>query len=286
MPSRAASPSRHLVAASDGLPRGGRGLLARRVLGSRSAPRVALDRRRHPSADGTAPDPRGERRRSLRSLERPRLHEPRGSPTAIDREAPHDAPVDEQFVCAVPPIPDDAEINTARSSRIAARDSRPCAYPASRQTAAPPSPRSRSLQFRVLRHRSPLAVGNGPPGCAAHWNVCIAGETEFRAHIGHICARNGPEKRNPGWPPLRVTTRDCFLMRKRGLEPPRPFDRWNLNPVRLPIPPLPRGAARGTVRRCRCQGGRKGVRNRFVPLQRLRGGRLGEGLVLRLISRV
>ena len=25
-----------------------------------------------------------------------------------------------------------------------------------------------------------------------------------------------------------------------GLEPPRPFEHWNLNPARLPIPPLAR----------------------------------------------
>ncbi len=33
-----------------------------------------------------------------------------------------------------------------------------------------------------------------------------------------------------------------FLVRKVGLEPTRPFERWNLNPVRLPISPLPRSS--------------------------------------------
>ena len=32
------------------------------------------------------------------------------------------------------------------------------------------------------------------------------------------------------------------LVRKVGLEPTRPFERWNLNPVRLPISPLPRSS--------------------------------------------
>jgi hypothetical protein len=31
-------------------------------------------------------------------------------------------------------------------------------------------------------------------------------------------------------------------VRKVGLEPTRPFERWNLNPVRLPISPLPRSS--------------------------------------------
>ena len=33
-----------------------------------------------------------------------------------------------------------------------------------------------------------------------------------------------------------------LLVRKVGLEPTRPFERWNLNPVRLPISPLPRSS--------------------------------------------
>ena len=33
-----------------------------------------------------------------------------------------------------------------------------------------------------------------------------------------------------------------YLVRKVGLEPTRPFERWNLNPVRLPISPLPRSS--------------------------------------------
>ena len=33
----------------------------------------------------------------------------------------------------------------------------------------------------------------------------------------------------------------CFLVRKRGLEPPRVLPHRNLNPARLPVPPLPRG---------------------------------------------
>jgi hypothetical protein len=33
------------------------------------------------------------------------------------------------------------------------------------------------------------------------------------------------------------------LVRKVGLEPTRPFERWNLNPVRLPISPLPRSSS-------------------------------------------
>ena len=31
-----------------------------------------------------------------------------------------------------------------------------------------------------------------------------------------------------------------FLVRMGRLELPRPYERWNLNPVRLPIPPHPR----------------------------------------------
>ena len=30
------------------------------------------------------------------------------------------------------------------------------------------------------------------------------------------------------------------LVGEGGLEPPRPFEHWNLNPARLPIPPLAR----------------------------------------------
>lgn len=28
------------------------------------------------------------------------------------------------------------------------------------------------------------------------------------------------------------------MVREGGVEPPRPFGHWNLNPARLPIPPL------------------------------------------------
>ena len=31
-----------------------------------------------------------------------------------------------------------------------------------------------------------------------------------------------------------------LMMRKGGLEPPRPCGHWHLKPARLPIPPLPR----------------------------------------------
>ncbi len=37
--------------------------------------------------------------------------------------------------------------------------------------------------------------------------------------------------------------KDLGALRKRGLEPPRPFGHWNLNPARLPVPPLPRGGS-------------------------------------------
>ena len=37
----------------------------------------------------------------------------------------------------------------------------------------------------------------------------------------------------------RVGTRHVDMVRKRGLEPLRPFGHWTLNPARLPIPPLP-----------------------------------------------
>jgi DNA-binding transcriptional regulator of glucitol operon len=36
-------------------------------------------------------------------------------------------------------------------------------------------------------------------------------------------------------------SRDIAIVRKGGLEPPRPEGHWNLNPGRLPIPPLAHG---------------------------------------------
>ncbi len=41
----------------------------------------------------------------------------------------------------------------------------------------------------------------------------------------------------------RRDPKDLGALRKRGLEPPRPFGHWNLNPARLPVPPLPRGGS-------------------------------------------
>ena len=32
------------------------------------------------------------------------------------------------------------------------------------------------------------------------------------------------------------------MVRKGGVEPPRPYDHWTLNPARLPIPPLSQSA--------------------------------------------
>ena len=41
-------------------------------------------------------------------------------------------------------------------------------------------------------------------------------------------------------PAERWTSRDFVVVREGGLEPPRPLGHWNLNPARLPIPPLAR----------------------------------------------
>ena len=39
--------------------------------------------------------------------------------------------------------------------------------------------------------------------------------------------------------------RPCLFVGEGGLEPPHPFGHRNLNPARLPIPPLARATARG-----------------------------------------
>ena len=36
-------------------------------------------------------------------------------------------------------------------------------------------------------------------------------------------------------------SRDITLVRTGGLEPPRLFRHWDLNPARLPVPPRPHG---------------------------------------------
>jgi integrase len=57
---------------------------------------------------------------------------------------------------------------------------------------------------------------------------------------GIVVWRGGPEL-NTGRCDVTRNAPSSFTLRKAGLEPARPFERWNLNPVRLPIPPLPRG---------------------------------------------
>jgi hypothetical protein len=42
-----------------------------------------------------------------------------------------------------------------------------------------------------------------------------------------------------------------LMVREGGVEPPRPFGHWNLNPARLPIPPPAHGCCRSTLSRFR-----------------------------------
>ena len=59
-----------------------------------------------------------------------------------------------------------------------------------------------------------------------------------------VSARSQKRKKplNPGAQGFPMS-RDITTVREGGLEPPRPFGHWNLNPARLPIPPLARVAA-------------------------------------------
>jgi hypothetical protein len=56
-------------------------------------------------------------------------------------------------------------------------------------------------------------------------------------------------KTKPGAPQRLSSLRStrfhrCFTVREGGVEPPRPFGHWNLNPARLPIPPPAHGCCR------------------------------------------
>ena len=80
---------------------------------------------------------------------------------------------------------------------------------------------------------------------------------------GSRSAQHAGRGRPAGW--SRVDQPDqrfhCGIMvRKGGLEPPRPCGHWTLNPARLPIPPLPHRSCSGgpgtryySARHARCQ---------------------------------
>jgi integrase len=58
---------------------------------------------------------------------------------------------------------------------------------------------------------------------------------------GEIVVRNALSEMNSGSCDGGRNSPNSLSLRKAGLEPARVLPRWNLNPVRLPIPPLPRG---------------------------------------------
>ncbi len=114
------------------------------------------------------------------------------------------------------------------------------------------APAHRTAAHPPTRREDPAKPDSSPLSSAADVSALRAGRADGVA---------GSKTTNPGWPDRSLTTRVPRLMRKRGLEPPRPCERWNLNPVRLPIPPLPRGAAvlrnrPGAVKRGSGFGGR------------------------------
>ena len=51
--------------------------------------------------------------------------------------------------------------------------------------------------------------------------------------------KNPSERSSQGFT-VSAMSRDITRVGEGGLEPPRPFEHWNLNPARLPIPPLAR----------------------------------------------
>ena len=78
------------------------------------------------------------------------------------------------------------------------------------------------------------------------------------------------------------------MVREGGVEPPRPFGHWNLNPARLPIPPPAHGCCRWALAVCcerlptsrrlaRCYGWIH-IRSGRAPASRVRPRRGGAGL--------
>lgn len=143
---------------------------------------------------------------------------------------------------------------------------RPACSPPDRASSCPPwpqatAPRSINLQkvscYVIHKYtgqswsRSPPRPTPGPrtrrPGSAPHPRQGIPHERVF--HVKHPTP--GETRRGPARPPREnprthekraptrtfVRWRPVSMVREGGVEPPRPFGHWNLNPARLPIPP-------------------------------------------------
>ena len=127
---------------------------------------------------------------------------------------------------------------------------------------------------RQRGRRSRIRASAGPP--RTQWTRPPVNEVDARGSAQALDPHGPNGRGTPGQRLPRRTGRSCDQLlpkrtvRKRGLEPPRPCGHWNLNPARLPIPPLPRGERRCTVRRPRCQAGAR--REWKVARQTLREG--------------
>ena len=72
------------------------------------------------------------------------------------------------------------------------------------------------------------------------------------------------------------------LVRKGGLEPPRPFGHWILSPARLPIPPLSRGVTATVACTTRIAAGHGGYGSQAsTPATRMKDGRSRPGWIVR-----
>ena len=88
---------------------------------------------------------------------------------------------------------------------------------------------------------------------------------------------NHARKRKKGPAPSGARCRvRCLAVREGGVEPPRPFGHWNLNPARLPIPPPAHGCCRVILPQPRSAVGPSRCLRERLPtcrtLARARGG--------------
>ena len=100
-------------------------------------------------------------------------------------------------------------------------------------------PRQREARS-VLRAVGGDAAGGGAAGGDGSEEPPAA-HRDAHQNTGEIVVRNALSEMNSGSCDRGRNSPNSFSLRKAGLEPARVLPRWNLNPVRLPIPPLPRG---------------------------------------------
>src|SRR6476659_8591420 len=79
-------------------------------------------------------------------------------------------------------------------------------------------------------------------GDSVHWNRGRGTAVTVAEAVTRGGAPKPLKHKTPRGLPEGSRFRFVAVVRKRGLEPPRVLPHWNLNPARLPIPPLSRGS--------------------------------------------